>query len=181
MRWFVIWIASAVMLVSAVLIPYLSLPLFIGGKGSTSVLLFPPQAFPTLMLAGVVGLAVGTIGIWRTSLGSAGVPAQGHGIRLRDIGAPIGLALGALALMGVLTAFIGPRIGEIAGGPDPCQSMHDISCFNAHPDYYQPTGPGDYAWSTPSSRAGEAVGPFFLIAWPLAVAGALISMLSLAT
>jgi len=59
--------------------------------------------------------------------------------------------------------------------------MHDISCFNAHPDYYQPTGPGDYAWSTPSSRVGEAVGPFFLIAWPVAVAGALISMLSLAT
>lgn len=40
-------------------------------------------------------------------------------------------------------------------------------------------GSGGDSWSTPSSRISQLVGPLFLLAWPVALAGALISLFAL--
>ncbi|HET7421502.1 MAG TPA: hypothetical protein VFL27_14085 [Candidatus Dormibacteraeota bacterium] len=177
-RWVVVWIIGAVMLVSAFLILYLSPALFVGSKGAGGPLL-PPQAAPSLLIAGVSCLVFGTVGMWSRVRSAANMP-QGDGTRVSDIGATLGLVVAALALLGVATVFVAPPLAQIGSGPDPCAQAPGPSCFSAHSDYYQPMGSGSDAWSTPASRISQAVGPLFLYSWPLAVAGALISIAALA-
>jgi hypothetical protein len=177
MRWIVIWFVGAVILAFGVLTVYFGPAWSFGGKREAPLL--PPQVLPTLLVGGVLALAAGGTGVWRTFTGSPRAKTHGARIRFADFGAPVGLIAAALALLAVLSVFLVPSIVQLGAGADPCMQDHTPACFSEHPAYYQPWGPGADSWSTPASRTSQVVGPFFLLAWPVARAGALISLFAL--
>ena len=177
MRWIVIWLVGAAVLIFGVGTIYVGQTSF--GAGKAGDLYPPPQMFPALLISGVVGLIAGTAGVWRTLARPPASAPPKRRITFANVASPVGLIAAAAALGAVVIVFTAPSIAQQAAGSDPCAQSYSPSCFSAHPDYYQATDGGDH-WTTPSSRVNEGVAPFFLVAWPIALAGALISILALA-
>jgi hypothetical protein len=135
------------------------------------ILLFPGGAIT--MLVGVGGVSVSLV---RRPAGST---HAGRRARFADVAAAVGLAIAAAAIMTALFVYMAPST-LVSSSPGPCDYSGSPGCFAAHPDYYQPI-PGGYGWTTPGSRLGTFLMPFYLAAWPAALLGGMISLVALVT
>jgi hypothetical protein len=178
-RWTVVWIAGAAALAIGVSTLFVG-PLFpVLGKGGYAPLGELLGRLPmALMVGGIVAVAVGVAGAWRSH---PRAPVEGAlRSRFADTAAPVGLVVAVVAILTVVIVYVTPSIVQQAtGGAGPCGLSPTVGCFEAHPDYYEPSSPGLDNWTTPASRVSQTLGPFFLAAWPLALAGALISLFAL--
>jgi hypothetical protein len=174
------WIAASGVGAAAIAIGVLTLYLgpFFYRLGPISDLL---DRLPTLLFSGgaitmLVGVAGVSVSLVRTPSGST---APGGRARFADVAASIGLAITAAAILTPVLVSMATSI-LVPSGPGPCDYNGSPACFAAHPDYYQPTTDG-YGWTTPGSRLGTFLMPFYLAAWPAALLGGMISLVALVT
>lgn len=183
-----LWIAASATASVGVLLLYVGPNLLPVGKGfAPSPLL--GQAPLALMAIGMIGIVVGAAGValssWQPDATAAHEDSSVPGSlgftrnRLVDGAALAGLivALGALLAV-ILIELVWPIVTSTMR-TGPCDQNPTIACFRAHPDYYQETGPGSDGFSTPVSRITNGIlTPIMLLAWPLALAAALVSVIA---
>jgi hypothetical protein len=129
--------------------------------------------------AGLIGVVVSTVGIWRARSRGLTAVHDSTPSRVPDVAAYAGLVASSSALIAIVLVQFGWPLVSSMLGPGPCDQVPSVACFHAHPDYYQESMPGSF--TTQQSRFGDYVlTPINGAAWPVALLGAATGVLALA-